>query len=186
MSPVEEVITQCEEKMQKSIAECQNELVSIRTGKPNPKLLDKITVDYYGAATPLKQIGSISSPDGQSLVIQPFDKSALNDIEKAILKSDLGLTPNNDANVIRINFPPLTAERRKELVKQAKKVGESTKVAIRNVRRDATDAIKKLKKSDNLPEDVVKDKSDEVQKLTDKYIADVDKIVADKEKEILD
>ena len=186
MSPVEDLMKQCEDKMKKTVAECNHELSNIRTGKPNPGLLDKIQVDYYGAPTPLKQIGSISSPDGQSLMIQPFDKTVLGAIEKAILKSDLGLTPNNDANVIRINFPPLTAERRKELSKLAKKFGEDCKIAIRNVRRDTTDTIKKLKKTDSLPEDVVKDKTEEVQRLTDKYITEIDKIVTEKEKEILD
>lgn len=185
MSPVQEIISQCEEKMKKTINDTKVEMNNIRTGKPNPMLLDKITVDYYGTPTPLRQISNVSSPDGQSLVIQPFDRTALGNIEKAILKSDLGLTPNNDSVVIRINFPPLTEERRKELVKQVKKHGEEFKVAIRNVRRDATETIKKMKKSDNLPEDEVKNKTDEVQKLTDKYIEQIDKIIADKEKEVL-
>lgn len=186
MSPAEEILKSCEEKMKKTIFEAKAEMVNIRTGKPNPMLLDKITVDYYGTPTPLRQISNVSSPDGQSLVIQPYDRTALTNIEKAILKSDLGLTPNNDGVVIRINFPPLTEDRRKELVKQIKKMGEEFKVAIRNIRRDATETIKKMKKSDNLPEDEIKNKSDAIQKLTDKYIDEIDKVVTDKEKEILD
>jgi ribosome recycling factor len=186
MAPAEEILAQCEEKMKKSIVEAKNEMVSIRTGKPNPMLLDKISVDYYGTPTPLRQIANVSSPDGQSLVIQPYDRTALANIEKAILKSDLGLTPNNDSVVIRINFPPLTEERRKELVKQVKKIGEDYKVAIRNIRRDSTDAIKKLKKSDNLSEDEIKNKTSDIQKLTDKFIEQVDQVVDDKEKEILE
>lgn len=186
MSPAEEVLLTCEEKMLKTISEAKTEMVNIRTGKPNPMLLDKISIDYYGTPTPLRQIANVSSPDGQSLVIQPYDRTALTNIEKAILKSNLGVTPNNDSVVIRINFPPLTEETRKELVKKIKKMGEDFKVAIRNVRRDATETIKKMKKSENLPEDEVKDNTDEVQKLTDKYIEEVDKIVADKEKEILE
>jgi ribosome recycling factor len=185
MSPAKEILAQCEEKMKKTITDARTEMNNIRTGKPNPMLLDKINVDYYGTPTPLRQIANVSSPDGQSLVIQPFDRTALTNIEKAILKSDLGLTPNNDAVVIRINFPPLTEERRKELVKQVKKNGEENKVAIRNVRRDATEAIKKLKKSDNLPEDEVKAKTDDIQKLTDKYIEQIERVVAEKEKEVL-
>lgn len=186
MSPAEAILAQCEEKMKKSIVECKSEMINIRTGKPNPMLLDKITVDYYGTPTPLRQIANVTSPDGQSLVIQPYDKTALGSIEKAILKSDLGLTPNNDAIVIRINFPALTDDRRKELVKQVKKIGEDTKVAIRNIRRDSTESVKKLKKSDNLPEDEVKDKSDQIQKLTDKYTKEVEVVITDKEKEILE
>lgn len=186
MSPAEEIISQCEDKMKKSISEAKAEMVNIRTGKPNPMLLEKINIEYYGTMTPLRQIANVTSPDGQSLVIQPYDRTALASIEKAILKSDLGLTPNNDAVVIRINFPPLTEERRKELVKQIKKIGEEFKVAIRNIRRDSTEAVKKLKKSDNLPEDEVKDKSDAIQKLTDKYISQIEKVVDEKEIEILD
>lgn len=186
MSPAEEVLLNCEEKMESSIATCKADMVNIRTGKPNPMLLDKIIVTYYGTPTPLRQIANVSSPDGQSLVIQPYDRTALKDIEKAILKSDLGITPNNDSVVIRINFPPLTEERRKELVKQVKKIGEDYKVAIRNIRRDATETIKKMKKSENLPEDDVKFHSDEVQKLTDKFIVDIEKVITDKEKEILE
>jgi ribosome recycling factor len=186
MSPAEEIIIQCEEKMNKTISEAKGEMVGIRTGKPNPMLLDKVTVDYYGTPTPLRQIANVTSPDGQSLVIQPYDRTALSNIEKAILKSDLGLTPNTDAAVIRINFPPLTEERRKELVKQIKKLGEDFKVAIRNVRRDSTDAVKKLKKTENLSEDDIKYYSAEIQKLTDKYVEQIDKVITDKEKEILE
>ena len=186
MSPAEEVLLNCEEKMEKTILEAKSEMVNIRTGKPNPMLLDKIIVDYYGTPTPLRQIANVSSPDGQSLVVQPYDRTALANIEKAILKSDLGITPNNDSVVIRMNFPPLTEDRRKELVKQIKKMGEDFKVAIRNVRRDSTETIKKLKKTDNLPEDDVKGYSEDIQKLTDKFVEQIDKVIAEKEKEILD
>lgn len=186
MSPAEEVLLNCEEKMEGSVSSCKSDMVNIRTGKPNPMLLDKISVNYYGAPTPLRQIANVSSPDGQSLVIQPFDRTAIKEIEKAILKSDLGITPNSDSVVIRINFPPLTEERRKELVKQVKKIGEDYKVAVRNIRREATDTIKKMKKTDNLPEDDVKYNSDEIQKLTDKYVEEVEKVIAEKEKEILE
>lgn len=186
MSPIEEVLLNCEEKMEKTVADTRAEMVNIRTGKPNPMILDKIIVDYYGAPTPLRQIANISSPDGQSLTIQPFDRTAIKNIEKAILKSDLGLNPNSDSVVIRINFPPLTEDRRKELVKQVKKHGEDFKVAIRNIRRDATDTVKKLKKTDNIPEDIVKDNEKEIQTLTDKYISLIERVVVDKEKEILE
>lgn len=185
MQQADTIITQCEDKMKKTISETKAEMVNIRTGKPNPLLLDKVSVDYYGTATPLRQIANVTSPDGQSLVIQPFDRNALKDIEKAILKSDLGITPNNDGVVIRMNFPPLTEDRRKELVKHIKKLGEEFKVAIRNVRRDATETVKKMKKTENLPEDEVKAKADSIQKLTDKYIEQVDHIISEKEKEIL-
>lgn len=186
MSPIEEVLLNCEEKMEKTVADAKAEMVNIRTGKPNPMILDKIIVDYYGAPTPLRQIANVSSPDGQSLTIQPFDRTAIKNIEKAILKSDLGLNPNSDSVVIRINFPPLTEDRRKELVKQVKKHGEESKVAIRNIRRDATDTVKKMKKTDNIPEDIIKDNEKEIQTLTDKYISLIEKVVADKEKEILE
>jgi len=186
MSPIEEVLLNCEEKMEKTISDVKTEMVSIRTGKPNPMILDKINVDYYGTPTPLRQIANVSSPDGQSLTIQPFDRTAIKNIEKAILKSDLGLNPNSDSVVIRINFPPLTEERRKELVKQVKKTGEDSKVAIRNIRRESTDTLKKLKKSDSIPEDIIKDNEKEIQTLTDKYVSQIEKVVADKEKEILE
>lgn len=183
--PVNDLFQQGENKMQKTLAETKKEYVSIRTGRANPMILDKINVDYYGTSTPLRQISNVSVQDGQTLVIQPYDKSALGAIEKGILKSDLGVTPNNDGANIRIVFPALTEERRKELVKLVKKIGEDNKVAIRNIRRDMTDSLKKLEKSENIPEDEVKKHQDQIQKLTDKYIREIDNMVVEKEKEVL-
>ena len=182
---IEQVIEVAEEKMQKAIQSIQAELASIRTGRANPKILDRIIVNYYGTATHLNQMANISVPDPQSLLIQPYDKSAMGDIEKAITISDLGLTPNNDGQVIRINIPTLTEERRKDLTKVVKKAGEEGKVAIRNIRREATDQAKKLEKSENLPEDMVKRQLEDIQKLTDKYSAQVDKMVDEKDKELM-
>jgi ribosome recycling factor len=183
--PFSDISKQGEERMQKTIAETKKEFIGIRTGRANPMLLDRINVDYYGTATPLRQISNVSVQEGQALVIQPYDKSALGAIEKAILKSDLGVTPNNDGVNIRINFPPLTEERRKELVKHVKKIGEDNKVAIRNIRRDMTEALKKIEKAESIPEDEVKKDQEQIQKLTDKYIKDIDNLVVEKEKEVL-
>ena len=183
--PVDNMFNQGEEKMQKTIAETKREFSGIRTGRANPMILDKITVDYYGTPTPLRQISNISVQDGQTLVIQPYDKSAISAIEKAILKSDLGVNPNNDGQNVRITFPPLTEDRRKDLVKQVKKIGEDNKVAIRNIRRDMTDSLKKLEKSESLPEDEVKKHQEQIQKMTDKYTREIDTVVAEKEKEVL-
>lgn len=185
MPTIEQIHQDAEQRMQKAIGSTQNELASIRTGRANPQILDRISVDYYGTATPLRQMSNISTPDGQTLLIQPYDKSILAEIEKAISKSDLGLTPNNDGSSIRLSIPPLTEDRRKELVKLVKKYGEDGKVAIRNIRRDATDAVKRLEKEENLPEDEVKRQQDEIQKLTDRYTGQLEKIIAEKEKEIL-
>lgn len=183
--PTNDLLKQGEEKMQKTIAETKKEFVNIRTGRANPMILDKLSIEYYGTPTPLRQVSNVSVQDGQTLVIQVFDKSALGAVEKAILKSDLGVTPNNDGTNIRITFPALTEERRKELVKQVKKLGEDSKVAIRNIRRDITDHLKKIEKSDNIPEDEVKKTQDQIQKLTDKYIKEIDTLVSEKEKEVL-
>lgn len=180
------VIKEAQEKMEKAISSLKKELAAIRAGRANPSLLDKIQVDYYGTQTPLNQLSNISTPDPRTLVIQPWDKSATGDIEKAILKSDLGITPTNDGTVIRINIPPLTEERRKELVKIVKKTGEESKVAIRNIRRDANDHMKKLEKSGDVSEDESRRTQEEIQKLTDKYIDTVDQTVNGKEKEILE
>jgi ribosome recycling factor len=174
-----------EEKMQKAIATCKKEFANIRTGRANPLILDKVQVEYYGVPTPLRQISNVTVQDGQTLVIQPYDKGVLNDIERAIVKADIDLTPNNDGLVIRLKFPQPTEERRKELVKTVKKVGEETKVAIRNIRRDMSDSLKKLEKEESLPEDTVKGIQDDIQKLTDKYTKQVDTTIADKEKEVL-
>ena len=161
------------------------DFTSIRAGRANPHVLDKIKVDYYGAPTPLQQVGNISVPEPRMLQIQPWEKSLLKAIEKAILASDLGITPTNDGSVIRLVFPELTEERRKELVKDIKKKGEAAKVAVRNIRRDANETFKKQNKANEISEDDQKDLETKVQKMTDKYIADIDKAVEEKSKEIL-
>lgn len=181
----DEVLSSGEDRMKKSIATLKTEFQSIRTGRANPGLLDRVEVDYYGTPTALKSLANISTPDGRSLVIQPYDKAALKNIEQAIHKSDLGLTPNNDGTVVRINIPALTEERRKDLTKQVKKVGEEAKVAIRNVRRDCDQDLKKFKDK-GVSEDELKRKGEALQKITDKYIAEVDKAIKEKESEIME
>ncbi|RXI97977.1 ribosome recycling factor [Anaerobacillus alkaliphilus] len=181
-----EVIKLSEEKMNKAIEALKRELVTLRAGRANPAILDKIQVEYYGALTPLNQLASITVPEARLLVIQPFDKTAINDIDRAIQKSDLGLSPSNDGTVIRITIPPLTEERRRDLVKLVKKYGEEAKVAIRNIRRDANDELKKLQKDGELTEDELRRSTDEVQKLTDKEIVKVDEVASAKEKEIME
>ena len=171
--------------MEKSLDNLYGEYTSIRAGRANPHILDKITVDYYGSPTPLQQVGNISVPEARMIVIQPWEASILKDIEKALLMSDLGLTPTNDGKMIRLVFPELTEERRKELVKDVKKKGENAKVAVRNIRRDAMDAIKKKGKEDGISEDEIKEYQDDVQKSTDKYVAKIDAAVEEKSKEIL-
>ena len=182
---VDELFLNGEEKMEKGIAQLKKELGTIRSGRANPMILDKVLVDYYGAPTPLRQMSQVSVQDGTTLVITPYDKTILKEIEKAIIKAEIGITPNSDGIVIRLAFPPLTEERRREISKEVKKIGEDSKVAIRNARRDMVDGLKKLEKSENLPEDVVKDKQDEVQKLTDKYTKIIDTLIAEKEKEVM-
>ena len=182
---MEEVIMTYEDKMEKSLDNLYSEYTSIRAGRANPHILDKITVDYYGTPTPLQQVGNISVPEARMIVIQPWEASILKDIEKALLMSDLGLTPTNDGKMIRLVFPELTEERRKELVKDVKKKGENAKVAVRNIRRDAMDAIKKKGKEDGISEDEIKEYQDDVQKSTDKYVAKIDAAVEEKSKEIL-
>ena len=174
-----------EDKMQKAIQALKNDLTTLRAGRANPAILERVMVDYYGAPTPINQTGNISSPDPRQILIQPWDKSILGDIEKAILKSDLGLTPTNDGDVIRISIPPLTEERRAELVKTSKKYGEEAKVAIRNIRRDANEEIKKLEKTE-ISEDESRRHQEDIQKLTDKYVKEVDQIMDAKEKEIME
>ncbi|HIR96924.1 MAG TPA: ribosome recycling factor [Candidatus Merdisoma faecalis] len=174
-----------EEKMTKSYDSMIRDFTSIRAGRANPHVLDKIKVDYYGAPTPLQQVGNVSVPEPRMLQIQPWEKSLLKGIEKAILASDLGITPTNDGSVIRLVFPELTEERRKELVKDIKKKGEAAKVAVRNIRRDANETFKKQNKANEISEDDQKDLETKVQKMTDKYIADIDKAVEEKSKEIL-
>lgn len=182
---MEELLMTFEEKMEKSYDNLLSEYVSIRAGRANPHVLDKIKVDYYGSPTPIQQVGNVSVPEARMIVIQPWDASVLKDIEKAIMTSDLGLTPTNDGKCIRLVFPELTEERRKELVKDVKKKGENAKVAIRNIRRDANDAIKKKGKEDGISEDEIKAYEDDVQKMTDKYVDKLEKAIEDKSKEIL-
>ena len=174
-----------EEKMEKAIAQLSREFGSIRSGRANPGILDKVVVEYYGAPTPLRQMSQVTVQDGTTLVISPYDKTILKEIEKAIIKAEIGITPNSDGICIRLPFPPLTEERRKEIVKDVKKLGEEAKVAIRNIRRDMTDDLKKVEKELNLPEDSVKDNQDKIQKLTDKYTGIIDTNVANKEKEVM-
>jgi len=172
-----------EERMDKTLQALKRDLTTLRAGRASPALLEKVQAEYYGAMMPVNQLGSIHTPDPRTLVIQPWDKSALAAIERAILKSDLGLTPVNDGEVIRINIPPLTEERRMELVKSTRKLGEEAKVAIRNIRRDANDEIKKKEKSE-ISEDESRRHQEDIQKLTDRFIAEIDKMLAAKEKEI--
>lgn len=171
--------------MQKSVESTQRMFNTIRTGRANSSLLDRISVEYYGAETPLKSLATLSTPDSQTIQIQPFDISALGAIEKAIAMSELGFTPNNDGKIIRINVPPLTEERRKEFCKLASKYAEEGKVALRNIRRDAIDKVKKQEKEGEISEDQSHDEQDQVQKLTDRFIAEIEKHLADKEADIL-
>ena len=173
-----------EEKMQKAYDFLLADYQTIRAGRANPHVLDKLKVDYYGTPTPIQQVGNITVPEARMIQIAPWEKSLIREIEKAIMASDIGITPNNDGTVIRLVFPELTEERRKDLVKDVKKKGEEAKVAIRNIRRDANDAFKKLEKTE-ISEDEIKDLEDSVQKITDKYIKDVDKAIEDKSKEIM-
>ena len=174
-----------EEKMKKSLAALETEYGAIRAGRANPQVLDRISVDYYGTPTPIPQLASVSSPEARMLVIQPWDQKALKDIEKAIQASDLGINPQNDGRAIRLNFPQLTEERRKEISKQVAKLGEECKVAVRNIRRDGNDAIKAMKKKSEITEDEQKDSEEELQKLTDRFVKLVDEAVAVKTKEIM-
>ncbi len=177
-------LTDVEARMQKAVEATQHNFNSVRTGRANASLLDRITVEYYGAETHLKALANISSPDATTLQIQPFDRSTMRAIEKAISESDIGLTPNNDGSSIRLNIPPLTTDRRKELVKMVAKLAEEGKVAIRNVRRDAIDSIRKLEKAKEISEDDSKSQQEQVDKLTEKFVKTIDKVTADKEKEI--
>lgn len=180
------ILKDMEERMSKAIHTLKKDLATLRTGRATPAILDKVVVDYYGSPTPISQLASINAPEPRLLLIQPWDKSALKDIDKAIQQSDIGLTPSNDGSVIRIVVPPLTEERRKDLVKVAGKHGEETKVAIRNIRRDANEDIKKLEKSGTISEDESRRHQESIQKTTDKFIAEVDKVVKEKEKDIME
>ena len=174
-----------EEKMKKAVSVLNEQLASIRAGRANPKILDKILVDYYSVPTPINQIANIMVPEARMITIQPWDSSLLKEVEKAIQKADLGINPNNDGKVIRLVFPELTEERRKEIVKDIKKMSEDSKVAIRNIRRDGIDSFKAKEKNSEITEDDLRNAEDEIQKITDKYISIIDKSVQDKEKEIL-
>lgn len=180
-----ENIKDIEGRMQKSVDNLKEEYVTIRAGRANPHILDRLRVDYYGTPTPIQQVANVSVPEARMIQIQPWEASLIKDIEKAILVSDLGLTPNNDGKTIRLVFPELTEDRRKELAKDIKKKGDNAKVAIRNIRRDANDAIKKENKAGNISDDEAKNSEDEIQKITDKYIAMIDSAIDDKTKEIL-
>ncbi|MCI9269645.1 MAG: ribosome recycling factor [Dorea sp.] len=173
-----------EEKMKKTIGSLESELMTIRAGRANPNILNKIMVDYYGTPTPLQQVGNISVPEARMIVIQPWERSMIKVIEKAINMSDIGINPTNDGQVVRLVFPELTEDRRKELVKDVKKKGEQAKVAVRNIRRDGNDSLKKLKGGD-ISEDEIKDMETQLQKLTDKFIKEVDKSVESKSKEVM-
>lgn len=181
---MDERITQYQAKMQKAYDNLVAEFAAIRAGRANPHILDKIKVDYYGTPTPIQQVGNISVPEARIILIQPWEKSLIKEIEKAIMTSDIGINPNNDGVAIRLVFPELTEDRRRELVKEIKKKGENNKIAIRNARRDGNDAFKKLAKSE-VSEDEIKELEDILQKVTDNFIKDIDKLVEDKSKEIL-
>ena len=180
-----QLLTAGEEKMKKSLESLNKEFSTVRTGKANPAILNGIQVDYWGVATPLYQVASISAPDSQTITVKPYDKSLVKTIEKAILTADLGLNPGNDGEMVRIPIPPLNEATRKDLVKTVKKLAEDNKVAIRNIRRDVIDGLKKLEKDSLISEDALRQYSDETQKLTDKYIAEIDKLAKEKEQSIM-
>ncbi len=182
---MKELIKDTDARMQKTLTSVQDDFAAVRAGRANAQILDRINVEYYGTPTPLSQIAAIASPDPRQLTIQPWDQSLLKSIEKAINTSDLGINPQNDGRLIRLNFPQLTEERRKELSKQVKKYGESGKIAIRNIRRDAMDQVKALKKKSEITEDEAKDYEKELQTLTDKRCKDIDGLTAEKEKELM-
>ena len=182
---MEELFLFGEEKMEKAIAQMKREFASVRTGRANPAVLDKVLVEYYGVPTQLRQMSQVTVSEGTTLVITPFDKTIIKEIEKALIKAELGVAPNNDGTCIRLNFPPLTEERRRETAKDVKKYGEDAKIVVRNARRDMVDDLKKLEKEENLPEDLVKSNQEDIQKLTDKYVGIIDSLVVEKEKEVM-
>jgi len=186
MANLKDILKQAEDKMKKAVEVVREELVKIRTGKATTALLDGIKIDYYGTMTPLNKIASVSTPDVHSIAVTPWEKTVIPLIEKAILSSNLGLNPINDGTMVRVPIPPLNEERRRELVKLVKKFGEEGKIAVRNVRRDAIEHLKKAEKSDHMPEDERKRGEQETQKLTDKFIKDIDNLLAIKEKEIME
>lgn len=183
---VKDIINDAEERMKKTIEHLKQDLASLRAGRANPAMLDKVMVNYYGTPTPINQLANITVPEARLLVVQPWDKSSIPEIEKAIMKSDLGVNPTNDGNVIRIAIPQLTEERRKDLVKVAKKRTEDAKVAVRNIRREANDMIKASEKDKTISEDEAKKAVDDIQKITDKYVKDIDLIFQAKEKDIME
>lgn len=183
---IQDIQKTLEDKMQKTISVFREDLHSIRAGRANPQLLDRVVVEYYGSPTPLKSLATISAPEPRMLTIQPYDASAIREIEKAIQIADLGVNPTNDGKMVRIAIPILTEERRKDLIKVAKKMGEESKIAIRNERRDANDKLKKMFKNTEITEDDLKSAEGEVQKMTDKYIKQIDEILVQKEKEIME
>ncbi len=182
---MKQTFNDCQERMKKSVDSLLQEFSQLKAGRANPAILDKITVEYYGTATPIPQIGSVSVPEARTLVIQPWDASILGDIEKAILKADIGINPTNDGKVIRLNFPALTEERRRDLAKEIHKLSENAKVAVRNIRRDAIDKYKDMKKKSEITEDDLKNCEKYVQDLTDKFIKEIHNHTATKEKEIM-
>ncbi len=183
---MEELLLNLEEKMEKAMAALDRDYAAIRAGRANPKVLDKILVDYYGTPTPIQQMAAVSVPEGRMLQIQPWDASTLKDIEKAIQTSDIGINPQNDGRVIRLTFPQLTEERRREIVKDIHKRGEDAKVSVRSLRRDAVDKAKQMKKSSEITEDDLNDLEKKIQNLTDKYCKEIDELAAKKEKEIME
>jgi ribosome recycling factor len=183
---MQELIKNTEEKMNKTVAVLERDYKSVRAGRANASVLDRITVDYYGVPTPIQQMAAVSVPEPRILMISPWDASSLKDIEKAILVSDIGINPQNDGRIIRLSFPPLTEERRKEIVKDVKKMAEENKVAIRNTRRDALEKLKSLKKANTITEDDVTNGEKKIQTLTDKFCKEIDDLAAIKEKEILE
>lgn len=184
--PVATIVDDSVQHMRKAVEHVQQQLTKVRTGRASASMLDSVKVEYYGEPTPLAQVGSVSVPDARSIMIQPWDRTALQNIEKAILAANLGITPQNDGQVIRISVPPLTEERRKDIVKQCKKMAEEGKLAVRNIRRDANEELKKAEKTEHFSEDDRKRGEDDVQKNTDKYVAEIDKILAAKEVEVME
>ncbi len=184
--PIADIIKKSESAMQKAVEHFQQEIGKVRTGRASTHLLDGIQVEYYGSPTALAQVATLSVPDARSILIQPWEKSTLGEIEKAIIKSDLGLNPNNDGSVIRVPVPPLTEERRKEYVKMVKKIAEDSRVVVRNVRREANDTLRKSEKEEHYSEDDRKRAEEDVQRLTNKYVSEIDKLLAQKEVEIME
>lgn len=184
--PVASIVDDASQHMRKAVEHVQQQLTKVRTGRASASMLDAVKVEYYGEPTPLAQVGSVSVPDARSIMIQPWDRTALQSIEKAILAANLGITPQNDGQVIRISVPPLTEDRRKDILKQCKKMAEEGKLAVRNIRRDANEELKKAEKTEHFSEDERKRGEDDVQKNTDKYVAEIDKILAAKEVEVME